>query len=215
MTESSSKRMCVKHAAQAEAERIKNDAKAEAERIIEEARQNACTITKTAEQGLKKLKEQMTLYRSGVEALDQQQLDELRDKHVKALQQIREAELMLRAKESLCRRKRDFECSLSLGLMRDPVVFADGFSYERQDIARWIEKHGFGVTSPLTGEPMAPCELRTNKTLKKIIDDELESDYRAEHTKHHGRSLLSPLMPHRSISAASLPYDNAPAGAGD
>eukprot|EP00966_Prymnesium_polylepis_P316020 7301632-Prymnesium_polylepis.1 len=36
-------------------------------------------------------------------------------------------------------------------LLEDPVLTADGQTYERSAIARWLETHG---TSPLSGEPL-------------------------------------------------------------
>ena len=41
-----------------------------------------------------------------------------------------------------------FLCPVSQELMRDPVVCADGHSYERRHIVHWLEDHS---TSPVSG----------------------------------------------------------------
>ena len=44
---------------------------------------------------------------------------------------------------------RDFECSITAERMKDPVIAADGFSYERVAIEKWFSNK---ATSPKTGE---------------------------------------------------------------
>ena len=44
--------------------------------------------------------------------------------------------------------KQDLRCPITLEVMRDPVMAADGHSYEREAILRWLRGHR---TSPLTG----------------------------------------------------------------
>ena len=56
--------------------------------------------------------------------------------------------------------------------MSDPVIAADGSSYERVAIEQWLAT-GAG-TSPKTNEVLRHCELLTNKALKTLIADELE-----------------------------------------
>jgi len=53
------------------------------------------------------------------------------------------------------------ECSCPIlhGLMRDPVVAADGHTYEREAITRWLSEHG---TSPLTGLALPSRSLFPN-----------------------------------------------------
>jgi len=52
--------------------------------------------------------------------------------------------------------------------MLDPCVCADGQSYERRAIERWLVRHN---TSPLTGEKLASKELRPNFALKSLISE--------------------------------------------
>ena len=45
---------------------------------------------------------------------------------------------------------------------------ADGNTYERSAIARWLEKNN---TSPLTGKPLRTKDLRSNLSVKQLIAD--------------------------------------------
>ena len=49
--------------------------------------------------------------------------------------------------------------------MDDPVLCADGQSYERAAIAAWLAAHG---TSPVTGAPV-DRDLTPNFTLRSIL----------------------------------------------
>jgi predicted GTPase len=58
-------------------------------------------------------------------------------------------------------------CPITLDIMKDPVVASDGFTYERDEIARWIAAVG---TSPMTRESLS-CDLHPNQSLKTLIAD--------------------------------------------
>jgi hypothetical protein len=60
----------------------------------------------------------------------------------------------------------EFLCPLTRALMRDPVVAADGFTYERAAIAAWLAQHG---ASPLTRRPLPSRELLPNLTMRAAI----------------------------------------------
>ena len=60
----------------------------------------------------------------------------------------------------------EFCCPISLQLMTDPVVAADGFSYERDSIVKWLQKH---ETSPSTGATLPHKELTPNNQLRSVI----------------------------------------------
>ena len=60
----------------------------------------------------------------------------------------------------------DFICPITLALMVDPCVCADGRSYERAAIEAWLEGHG---TSPHSNEPLAHKQLVPNITLRNAI----------------------------------------------
>jgi serine/threonine protein kinase len=60
------------------------------------------------------------------------------------------------------------KCPITYELFRDPVIGADGHTYERENITAWIQKHS---TSPMTREPMDVSSLRPNYTVKKMVED--------------------------------------------
>ncbi|GJP73714.1 hypothetical protein CLOP_g4406 [Closterium sp. NIES-67] len=60
-----------------------------------------------------------------------------------------------------------FVCPLSHEKMRDPVVAADGHTYEREYIETWIATSG---VSPVTGQPLAHRALTPNFILASLMD---------------------------------------------
>ncbi len=51
-------------------------------------------------------------------------------------------------------------------VMTDPVLCADGHSYERAAIKAWLRGHD---TSPMTGEPLPNRDVVPNHTLRSMI----------------------------------------------
>ena len=66
-----------------------------------------------------------------------------------------------------------FLCPISLEIMRDPVIAADGQIYEKSVIENWFvrcQRNGKGISSPLNGDYMPSANLIPKKDLKSIID---------------------------------------------
>ena len=61
----------------------------------------------------------------------------------------------------------EFLCPITRELMSDPVMAADGFSYERATISSWITQGK--KTSPMTNAPLAHTNLTPNRSLKNAI----------------------------------------------
>ncbi|CAI7795120.1 unnamed protein product [Closterium sp. NIES-53] len=59
-----------------------------------------------------------------------------------------------------------FLCPISKEVMREPVVAADGFTYEREHMERWMASC---TLSPATGQPLAHSSLTPNHVLKNLI----------------------------------------------
>merc|ERR1711898_58181 len=59
-----------------------------------------------------------------------------------------------------------FRCPILMEIMKDPVIAADGFSYERSAITKWLTTNN---NSPMTGLPLAHSQLIPNQTLKSAI----------------------------------------------
>ena len=60
----------------------------------------------------------------------------------------------------------DLVCPITLRVFRDPVIAADGHTYERQAIVRWITAHG---TSPLTRQPLNVDDLQPACHVKDTV----------------------------------------------
>lgn len=63
-------------------------------------------------------------------------------------------------------------CPISGGIMIEPVIDPDGFSYEKRAILEWLANH---TTSPITDQPLAPHQLRPNRTLQCVIQSLLQN----------------------------------------
>ena len=59
-----------------------------------------------------------------------------------------------------------FLCSITHDVMCDPVVAADGFTYERAQIQEWLAKK---LTSPKTGEALESAAVFPNHNLRSQI----------------------------------------------
>ncbi|CAM2712428.1 unnamed protein product [Rotaria socialis] len=59
-------------------------------------------------------------------------------------------------------------CPITSDLFEDPVLAEDGHTYERQAIVQWIRQNG---TSPITREPLHEKNLRTNYTIRKLVEE--------------------------------------------
>ncbi|CAK9019275.1 unnamed protein product [Durusdinium trenchii] len=67
----------------------------------------------------------------------------------------------------------DFICPITQDIMEDPVVAADGVSYERYAIELWW-RNGHH-SSPLTNLPLEHAMLLPNQALRNLIQEHLSS----------------------------------------
>lgn len=68
--------------------------------------------------------------------------------------------------ESLSAPPLDFLCPITHDVMVEPVLAADGHSYEHESIARWLRDH---KTSPVTGKILSSKQLTPNLHLRELI----------------------------------------------
>ena len=68
--------------------------------------------------------------------------------------------------ENLC-------CPISMELMTQPVLAADGFTYDRASIEAWLARGK--TTSPTTGAPLEHTHLTPNHLVKSMIAEYQES----------------------------------------
>ncbi|XP_016524203.1 WD repeat, SAM and U-box domain-containing protein 1 isoform X3 [Poecilia formosa] len=73
----------------------------------------------------------------------------------------------LKAEQSGSEAPDEFLCPITRELMKDPVIAADGYSYERESIESWIR--GKNKTSPMTNLPLRTTLLTPNRSLKMAI----------------------------------------------
>ena len=66
-----------------------------------------------------------------------------------------------------------FMCPITQELMEDPVVTADGQTYERKEVTEWLATHNI---SPLTGEPLPHKDLVPNVALRNLIREYMENE---------------------------------------
>lgn len=63
-------------------------------------------------------------------------------------------------------------CTLQ-AVMKDPVLAADGNSYENKAITEWLRSGK--ATSPVTGEPFSSDRLLPNYTLRSMISSMVDA----------------------------------------
>jgi len=59
-------------------------------------------------------------------------------------------------------------CPITHEIFIDPVMCADGHTYERAALARWLRE---SMTSPVTGLPLATAHVVTNHALRCLVDE--------------------------------------------
>ncbi len=65
----------------------------------------------------------------------------------------------------------DFNCPITCEVMIDPVITADGHTYERKAIEDWFSRQKNGtVTNPMTNEPLENAKLIPNIALRSVIE---------------------------------------------
>ena len=61
----------------------------------------------------------------------------------------------------------DLICPITQERFKDPVVTSDGFTYERDAIAQWLQIHD---TSPMTNEPLLRKSLTPNMLVRRLLN---------------------------------------------
>jgi hypothetical protein len=90
----------------------------------------------------------------------------------------------------------EYCCPITCDPMTDPVIVADGHSYERASIQEWFD-HGKN-TSPLTNLGLQHLNLTPNINLRKLIQDYWQSQQQskgaAQYTPPQGNAIPKSLM---------------------
>ncbi|EOA38286.1 hypothetical protein CARUB_v10009781mg [Capsella rubella] len=78
------------------------------------------------------------------------------------------------AGSSPCSPPHDYKCPITLEIMEDPHVAADGFTYEKEAFREYLRTQAGKKKSPKTGEQLENDRLTPNHTLRIIIREWLE-----------------------------------------
>ena len=106
-----------------------------------------------------------------IEALAEHNLQQLREDLEVALQRVGTQQHFNDASKEVAMKFKGFVCPISCKLMKDPVIAADGHSYEKESIELFLKN---ALISPITKSPFAHTHLTPNHALKKSIDEALE-----------------------------------------
>lgn len=116
---------------------------------------------------------------------------------VRAVEEPDEDETLRAALEASL--EESFKCPISHEMMTDPVVTADGQTYERASIEKWLADNlrvngsGHHVLSPMTGVPLAHTNVVPNVVLRGQIrafcggDHPLSRAWRSRHAREQPR----------------------------
>ena len=109
--------------------------------------------------------------------LDVDELQQLNSTIQEASELVQQALERRKAEEAVAEGQNTFRCPIGLGFMNDPVVAADGHTYERKQIEAWFASPQFSdlpVKSPKTNVPLKHTMLIPNHALKSVSLDAVD-----------------------------------------
>ena len=109
-----------------------------------------------------------------MEDLEERELKELQATLQEGQLRVNDALLRPEAEQRVVQENNSFMCPIGHALMREPVMAADGHTYERTEILKWIQRKGASVTSPKTNQILEDTRLTLNHALKASIDEAIE-----------------------------------------
>ena len=159
-----------------------------AEELERERKANSTLVIKQLEQvrnelALSKMRVE-DLKGRNVACMDAKALHELRQDLETSLERVKNAEDRRACLPYVPEILPSAVCPLTKQCMIDPVVAADGHTYERSAIEKHMEAAGENATSPLTGEKLASHDLAINWTMRldivKAVDKALAQKARGD-----------------------------------
>ena len=89
----------------------------------------------------------------------------------------------------------ELTCPISFALFEDPVIAADGHTYERTAIEEWLKRDpSASPRSPLTRENLSSRLLVPNRTVKKLADAHRERAHASRKRKSFESSIPPPIF---------------------
>ncbi|XP_041013675.1 U-box domain-containing protein 21-like [Juglans microcarpa x Juglans regia] len=90
-----------------------------------------------------------------------------------------------------------FRCPISLDLMKDPVTFSTGITYDRESIETWLEAGN--QTCPITNQELKSLEPIPNHAIRQMIQD-----WCVENRSHGIERIPTPRIPVTSAQVSEL-----------
>jgi hypothetical protein len=110
--------------------------------------------------------------------LDVDELQQLNSTIQEASRLVQQALERREAEEVVATGQNKFVCPIGIELLKDPVVAADGHTYERDKIEAWFASPQFAgrpVKSPMTNIQLDDTKLIPNHALKSVIRDAVDN----------------------------------------
>lgn len=85
-------------------------------------------------------------------------------------------------------------CPITMQLMGNPVVVADGRTYERDAIQQWIDMHG---TSPFTRQNLRGTAVYPNLVVKELIDGHIQKNAEIRRLREERANVLRQMQQRR------------------
>lgn len=92
-----------------------------------------------------------------------------------------------------------FLCPITHDVMTDPVVCADGYTYERTAISRWFET---SRKSPVTGQSLPHVEMVPNQSVRTLLKTLIDMSDKPQESSSRRASAESPEKSNEETPAA-------------
>jgi len=124
--------------------------------------------------------------------LDVDELQQLNSTIQEASRLVQQALERREAEEVVATGQNKFVCPIGIELLKDPVVAADGHTYERDKIEAWFASPQFAgrpVKSPMTNIQLDDTKLIPNHALKSVIRDAVDNKIASMRARERAASL--------------------------
>ncbi len=140
--------------------------------VYEKKTEEQNTLLKDAKDDMLQYKTELMRMRGRrISDYDLEQLSILEQDLLDVMDRVQKVKLLRKAEEEVVKSLDSCKCSIGHKLMRDPVVAADGHTYESAEIVQWLATSD---KSPKTGLPLLNKTLTPNYAMKATINEAVE-----------------------------------------
>lgn len=125
---------------------------------------------------------------------ESRELEELKEEMKQAYSRVEQVVALREAECKVAKAMHSLVCPITCSLMRDPVQAADGITYEREDIEKWLRASDI---SPKTLLPLPNKTLVVNYAIKGCIDEAVQAKLKQMASKKDGERLAGAKRPFR------------------